>query len=142
MWARPKSETRGRPASSKMTFAGLRSRCTIPRAWACATPRATWATSPAASCGGSVPFRMPPARRCAPERGHGIGERALEGVADGASVEAELEAARVEAGAGEDPAVELLQGLDVAVVEAEAAALARAHAAVGVEHAAVAVPAE
>ena len=38
--ARPKSASRRRPSSSKSRFAGLTSRCTRPRWWACASARA------------------------------------------------------------------------------------------------------
>ena len=40
-FARPKSMTLARPVSVIMTFEGFKSRCTMPSAWACASPSAT-----------------------------------------------------------------------------------------------------
>ncbi len=39
--AMPKSSTRGRPSAPSSTFAGLRSRCRMPAAWAASTACAT-----------------------------------------------------------------------------------------------------
>src|SRR5262245_12375925 len=60
--ARPKSVTLGSPAGSKRTLPGLRSRWTMPRSWAAATPRAIFSTSRAASAGGSFFPPGPPIR--------------------------------------------------------------------------------
>jgi hypothetical protein len=65
--ASPKSVTLGSPHSSSITFAGLRSRWTIPLAWAAATPSAIFATISAAPRGENRPpassfsARLPPA---------------------------------------------------------------------------------
>ena len=58
-FARPKSATFGVPSAASSTLPGFRSRWTMPRSCAAATPRATFSTSSAAARGD---MRGPPSR--------------------------------------------------------------------------------
>jgi hypothetical protein len=57
-WASPKSSSFTRPSSQTKTFAGLRSRCSTPREWACASPSAICSAIRSASSTGKGPFSI------------------------------------------------------------------------------------
>ena len=56
--ASPKSSSFTRPSSQTKTFAGLRSRCSTPREWACASPSAICSAMRSASSTGRGPFSI------------------------------------------------------------------------------------
>ncbi len=60
--ASPKSPSRARPSSPIQTFAGLRSRWTMPQPWACSSPRVT-SIAIATACSGSSRRRSAAASR-------------------------------------------------------------------------------
>ncbi len=60
--ASPKSRTFTRPFSVTFTFAGFRSRCTIPFSCAASSPSAIWMNNPTASSTGIGPRRIRSAR--------------------------------------------------------------------------------